>query len=177
MRAWNYQDTFDSPGSPLASATNVSMNVSIEAFDTTIQRSSCWLQDCRMSKPCPLRNIVVFSRSDNVLLFCSARSKLLGTFTGAFPGEGWDRETEFSGTSVHAGLRWPACQAMRQSEVQNRCGEPPPCILGPNGFPHWSQRRAWPLREKELSACWGASILFEDPSAGSSYMYTTLRIT
>ena len=115
------------------------MNVSIEAFDTTIQRSSCRLQDCRMSKPCPLRNIVVFSFSDNVLLLCSLRSKFLGTFTGAFPSEGRYREIEFFGTSVHAGLRWAACQAMRQSRVQNRCGDPPPCILGRNGFPHWSQ--------------------------------------
>jgi hypothetical protein len=153
------------------------MNVSIDAFDTRIQRSSCWLQDCRMSNPCPLRNIVVLSFSDNVLLFCLLRSKPPGTFTGAFPGKGWNRETEFFGTSVHPGLRWAACQAMRQSEVQNRRGEPPPCILGPNGFPHWSQRRAWPLSETELSTCCCASILFEDPSAGSLYMYTTLRIT
>ena len=153
------------------------MNVSIEAFDTRIHRSSCWLQDCRMSKPCPLRKIVVFNCSDNVLLFCTVQSKSLGTFTGAFPGDWPDRETEIFGTSVHAGLRWAACHAMRQCRLQNRCGEPPPCFLGPNGFPHWSQRRAWPLSETDLSTCCGASILFDDPSTGSLYMYTTLRIT
>jgi len=44
------------------------------------------------------------------------------------------------GSSVHAGLRWAACHAIRQSWLQNRWGEPPPCFLRSNSLPHCSQR-------------------------------------